>query len=75
MEFTEEQQHEIERIINEQRQQQMIADYGKQFFFVALTYTAALVNKGELPIEVHNMGRAFFEQFKANAAPDEEKKE
>ena len=72
-EFTEEQRVEIEKMIAEQRQQQMLEDYGKQFFYVALTYTAAMVNRGELPIEVHKMGQIFFDQFKGNTTkPDEQ---
>ena len=59
-------------MIAEQRQQQMLEDYGKQFFYVALTYTAAMVNRGELPIEVHKMGQIFFDQFKANTNKPEE---
>ena len=53
----------MERKIAEVRKQQQVADFGKQWFLEALSHTAGMVNRGEFPVEAHQVGQMCFQQF------------
>jgi hypothetical protein len=67
-------QEEVEKRIAEEvakaRQMQMRADFGKTWFIEALSHTAGMVNRGEFPVEAHQVGQLCFQQFMGVAPTD-----
>ena len=64
---------EMERKIAEVRKQQQVADFGKQWFIEALSHTAGMVNRGEFPVEAHQVGQMCYQQFMGAGSGDGEK--
>ena len=65
---------EVEKKIAEEvakaRQMQMQADFGKQWFIEALSHTKGMAERGEFPVEAHQMGQMCFQQFMGVAPTD-----
>ena len=51
-----------------------MSDFGRTWFAAALSYTAKLVQSGELPAEAHNMGLICYNQFMGVPANPEQPK-
>jgi hypothetical protein len=70
----EEIQKRIDEAVTIAREQQARADFGRTWFAAALSYTAKLVQSGELPAEAHNMGLICYNQFMGLPATPEPQK-
>lgn len=79
VDFTEEQQEEVRKIVAAAQNRQAIFERAKSWFMSSLYNSEYLVKNGELPPEVHETGQAIYQQFMHDwttpKTPSPEKKE
>ena len=70
VEFTLEQETEIQKRIMDNRVAQMQCDFGQQWFIESLAHSEDLVTRNLFPKEAHQMGIMFQRQFRINSGLD-----